>query len=305
LGTAVERDSYRPRDVPRFGYVYVTPGVFVQDDVDLASWISVSASARIDFHNRYGTFLSPRLAALLRWQGWTTRVSVGQGFFAPTPLTEDTEAAGLTRLSIPNALVPERGRTASVDFGRTVGPASFNVTIFGSRLRNPIDIERQGRYELVNLTQPTTNAGTELLGTFRKAPFTVTASYTYVHSREVHEGRRVDAPLTPRHSLGFVAMWEKEDTGRVGLECYYTGRQRLEQNPYRSESKPYILLGALVERKIGPVRLFLNAENFTNVRQTRWDSLVRPARAVDGRWTVDAWAPLDGRVINGGVRFWF
>jgi len=26
---------------------------------------------------------------------------------------------------------------------------------------------------------------------------------------------------------------------------------------------------------------------------------------VDGRWTVDAWAPLDGRVINGGVRFVF
>ena len=26
-----------------------------------------------------------------------------------------------------------------------------------------------------------------------------------------------------------------------------------------------------------------------------------PSRGVDGRWTVDAWAPLDGRVLNGGV----
>ena len=25
----------------------------------------------------------------------------------------------------------------------------------------------------------------------------------------------------------------------------------------------------------------------------------------DGRWTVDAWAPLDGRVINEGVRLAF
>jgi len=25
-------------------------------------------------------------------------------------------------------------------------------------------------------------------------------------------------------------------------------------------------------------------------------------RGVDGRWTVDAWAPLDGRNINGGIR---
>ena len=79
----------------------------------------------------------------------------------------------------------------------------------------------------------------------------------------------------------------------------------LEENPYRSESKPYVLFGAIVERKVGPVRLFLNAENLSNVRQTRWDSLLLPMRGVDGRWTVDAWAPLEGRVFNGGVRFRF
>jgi iron complex outermembrane receptor protein len=51
--------------------------------------------------------------------------------------------------------------------------------------------------------------------------------------------------------------------------------------------------------------VFLNAENITDVRQTRWDPLVRPIRAPDGRWTVDAWAPLEGRVINGGIRWEF
>jgi iron complex outermembrane receptor protein len=30
-----------------------------------------------------------------------------------------------------------------------------------------------------------------------------------------------------------------------------------------------------------------------------------PTRAVDGRWAVDAWAPLDGRTINGGMRIRF
>ena len=29
------------------------------------------------------------------------------------------------------------------------------------------------------------------------------------------------------------------------------------------------------------------------------------ARLPDGRWTVSAWAPLDGRVFNGGVRLAF
>ena len=53
------------------------------------------------------------------------------------------------------------------------------------------------------------------------------------------------------------------------------------------------------------MRLFINGENLTGVRQTRWDPLLRPTRAADGRWTVDAWAPLEGRNINGGVRVRF
>jgi iron complex outermembrane receptor protein len=86
---------------------------------------------------------------------------------------------------------------------------------------------------------------------------------------------------------------------------YYTGRQRLEVNPYADESRPYVSVGLLAERWFGPVRLFLNAENLTDARQTRWDPLVRPSPGADGRWTVDAWAPLDGRVFNGGVRLAF
>ncbi len=302
VGAAAEREAYVPRDVPRFRYVYVTPGLFVQDDIAIASWLSVSASARVDFHNRYGTFFSPRLAALFRWEGWTSRLSVGQGFFAPTPLTEETEAAGLSRLSIPVPLLAERGRSASLDLTRKIGPTSHTVTVFASNVRNPIDVLRQGVYELRNLSAPTDNVGFEVLSTLRKAPFSVTASYTYVQAREFEYGQRVDVPLTPRHSAGITAMWEKENKGRIGLESYYTGNQRLEENPYRSESKAYVVFGALAERKVGRFKLFINAENLSNIRQTRWNSLLRPDRGADGRWTVDAWAPLDGRVFNGGIR---
>ena len=86
---------------------------------------------------------------------------------------------------------------------------------------------------------------------------------------------------------------------------YYTGRQRLEANPYRDIGEPYVVVGVLAERRVGPLRLFVNGENLTGVRQSRWDPILRQDRAVDGRWTVDAWAPLDGRVINGGVRIQF
>jgi iron complex outermembrane receptor protein len=305
VGVAAEQENYLPRDVPQFTYRYATPGVFVQDDIEIARWLSVSASGRADFQSQYGTFFSPRLSALFRWRGWISRLSVGQGFFAPTPLTEETEAAGLTRLVIPKPLVAERGRSASFDLTRKIGPGSYTVTLFDSSVRNPINVDRVQSYQLINLTEPTHNAGVEFLGTLRKRDLSATVSYTYVHSRQFEFGQRVDTPLTPRHSFGIVGMWEREKVGRIGVESYYTGHQRLEENPYMTESKAYVLFGFLAEHSFGRFRLFVNMENLTNVRQTRWNPLLRPNRGADGRWTVDAWAPLDGRVLNGGIRVKF
>jgi iron complex outermembrane receptor protein len=304
-GAAYERDAYTPTDVPRFGYTYDVPGVFAQDDVELTAWLSLSAGARVDWHNEYGTFFSPRLAALVRKNGWASRFSVGRGFFATTPLTEETEAAGLTRLDIQGPLDAERGTSVSVDLTRRVGPVTITGTAFGSEIADPAAVNRDTGYVLFSRSDATTNVGAELVGIVRHGPWAATGTYTYVRSREEGENGRQDVALTPRHSAGFVGMWEEEPWGRVGLELYYTGRQRLEVNPYRSSSVPYVIVGALIEKRLGRMRLFLNAENLTNVRQTNWDSLLRPTRGVDGRWTIDAWAPLEGRAINGGIRLEF
>jgi hypothetical protein len=177
-------------------------------------------------------------------------------------------------------------------------------TVFRYDVRDPVVVDR-ATYSLTNLSQPTITSGFEGIGTLRKAPFSVTATYTYVWSREGVSGARADVPLTPRHSAGWVTMWEREGRGRAGMEFYFTGRQRLEDNPYRIESVPYVLFGGLVERRLGRFRVFVNVENLGNVRQTGRDPLIRSIRAADGRWTVDAWAPLDGRVLNGGVRVQF
>lgn len=302
-GVAIEHDGYHPTDVPQFRYSSTTPGIFVQDDIDVRPWLAVSLSGRLDHHSEYGWFFSPRVSALVRSGPWSTRVSTGTGFFGPTPLTEETEAAGLTRLTVRGPLRAERGRTASIDLSRTHGPLSYTATVFGSRIVDPLHVDRS-TYQMRTLEHPTTNVGLELLGTFRHAPLAITASYTYVRARERVDGVTDDVAQTPRHSVGLVAMIENDD-GRIGFEAYYTGRQRLEANPYRDVSEPYALVGVLIERRVGRLRLFINLENLTDSRQQRWDPVLRPARDVDGRWTVDAWAPLDGRVINGGVRVQF
>ncbi len=304
-GVAVERDAYAPLDVPQFAYTFLVPGVFGQYDYTVSPAVSVSASGRLDVHSEYGTFFSPRLSVLARSGRWTSRASVGTGFFASTPLTEETEAAGLTRLHIERPLDAERGLSASFDLTRTDGPLSYTATLFGSRISDPIHVDRSPSYVLRNLIEPTVNVGVELLGTFRRAPFAVTTTYTYVHAREIVDGVAEDVPQTPRHSAGVVGMWEVEDAGRFGVEWYYTGRQALEENPYRSTSDSYMIVGLLAERQFGRFRLFVNGENLTGVRQTKWDPLLRPTRAADGRWTVDAWAPLEGRNVNGGLRVRF
>jgi len=304
-GLAVERDAYRPTDLPRFAYTFTVPGLFVQDDVDLAPWLSLSASGRLDRHSEYGTFFSPRVAVLLRSGDWNSRLSFGRGFYGPSPLTEETEAAGLSRLSMPAPLRAEEGRSMSLDVTRTAGPASYTVTLFGSRIAHAIRVDRTNGLVLTNRPEPTTNLGIELLGTVRREPWALTATYTWVRSREWEDGARLESPMTPAHSAGIVGMWEREDAGRVGVELYVTGAQRLEQNPYRDRGEPYVILGVLAERVLGRVRLFVNGENLTGVRQSRWDPLLRPDRAPDGRWTVDAWAPLDGRTVNGGLRVAF
>jgi iron complex outermembrane receptor protein len=301
-GVAFERESFDPIDVPRFEYFHRVPGLFAQDDIRFLDWLTVSASARLDLHHTYGAFFSPRASALVRWNGWTSRISAGTGYFASTPLTEETEAAGLTRLSMPAPLEAETGKSYSIDVTRVVGLASLTGTLFGSSVKHAIEVERESAYEITNADLPATNVGIELLATLRKAPYALTGTYSFVRSREQDGDLVAETPLTPKNSLGLVGMWEK-DPWRVGVEYYFTGAQRLEANPYRSRSEGYSILGLLAERKFGRFKVFLNAENLTGVRQTSFDSLVQPAQAIDGRWTVDAWAPLDGRTFNFGVRF--
>ena len=303
-GVAVERDAFRPIELPQFAYTFTVPGVFVQDDIDLAHWFALSASARVDRHNELGTFLSPRIAGLLRRGAWSSRLSYGTGFSAPTPLTEETEAAGLSRLSVAAPLAPERGRSASFDLTRASGPLTTTLTFFHSTIRDPVEVEVD-RFVLRNLAEPTTNSGLEALGVFKVEDFSLIANYAYVRSRQTTEDGRVEVPLTPRHSLGLDAAFEWEGAGRLGIEWYYTGSQRLEANPYRAESRPYSVFGILATRQVRRVLLFINGENLTDVRQSRWDPLIRPSRAIDGRWTVDGWAPLDGRNINAGIRVAF
>jgi outer membrane receptor for ferrienterochelin and colicins len=310
VGIALQRDTYHARELDVFDYAHTVPGLFGQADISPSRWVSMSASGRLDHHSEYGTFFSPRVSALLRpAEAWTVRASAGTGYFAPTPWSEEAEAVGLRRVAAPERLAAERARTASLDVGRTFGALELNATVFGSRIADPVQarVTTDGLIQLVNAAGTVRTRGTELLARYHVEGLHVTATHVYLQAREPDPdgaGRR-EVPLTPRHTAGLVAAWEQEERGRAGVEFYYTGRQALEGNPYRDTSEPHVIVGFLMERRVGPARVFLNAENIFDTRQTRYDPLLLPARSPEGRWTTDVWAPLEGRAFNAGVRWEF
>lgn len=305
-GVAYQTDDYDAEMFPSFDYNYDAPALFAQLDHDLGADVSVAASARWDDHSEYVGQFSPRVSLLYRPGPWTIRASWGRGFHAPTPFVEETEAAGLSRLEPLNGLDAETAETLSLDFGYASGALEAGLTLFGSDIDDAVRLQTVAldRVRLVNQDGVTRTRGVEALMRWRKPPYVLTASHLYLDAREPAgsgSGRRT-VPLTPRHSAGLVAMWEQHDRGRIGLELYYTGKQSLEENSYRDESKPYLHIGLLGEIVLGRYRLFLNLENLLDVRQTKNDPLLRPIRAPDGRWTVDAWKPLEGFIANAGVR---
>ena len=306
VGSAVQVDSYHSQEVSRFNYTYTTPAVFAQDEFPVGKNLTLSGSGRADFHSKYGAFFNPRVSALVRLpREFTARLSTGTGVFAPTPFTEETEATGLSRVKPLGKLKAERAWSSSADLGWKVPWLELNGTLFTSRIRNAVQLSES--MEVLNTPQPTRTIGSEFMARFRHEGFNVVVAHTFIHSTELDLkiGRRDLVPLTPRHTATFDFLWEREGKGRIGLEGYYIGRQRLDENPYRTHSIPYWIFGILLERRFGAMRVFLNAEDLADFRQTRYDPLVRPTQNFDGRWTVDAWSPLEGRVINGGVRFGF
>jgi iron complex outermembrane receptor protein len=309
-GAAVQADRYRSRQVPRFDYSHVVPGVFAQDELRVTPHLTVSGSARVDVHSEFGTFVSPRISALIRPdRAWTMRVSVGRGYFAPTPFTEETEATGLTGVAPLGELRAERADNVSADLTWRRGRLDVTGTVFYSQIDGALDVDESGRLDfplaVVNLEGTTRTRGTEFIAHYRgEGDIDVIATHMYVWSAEPQGRGRREVPLNPRHSATFDVLKEI-GPARIGFEVFYTGRQTLEDNPFRTRGFPHVLFGGLVDFAVGKSRVYVNIENVGDVRQTREHPLVRPVRGTDGRWTVDAWAPLEGRTVNAGVRWRF
>jgi len=310
-GIASDWYALRSADALPTTYVSTRPGIFFHDDFNATSWMVLSGSVRIDHHNLYDLLVSPRGTVLVRNGHWSASLTGAQGYYTPRPLMDETEAAGITPLTISPSLEQETARHFSRSLTYKADGAAVTLTPFWSTIENPAQVDR-ATYTLRTEDESIESRGVEILGTVRRSVLLFTATYMYARTHEHFDLSRIDPksgpkpplPLTPAHSGSFLAAADGA-RGSVGVEVIFTGAQRLENNPYRSTSEAYTTANLLGEYPFGKWRAFVNADNLTDVRQTNWDPIARPSQDVDGRWTVDAWAPLRGRTVNFGIRVAF
>lgn len=312
LGIVSNAETFEDRTpsiVRSRSYHFITPAGFVQDEWKVSDEWTILGSGRVDFHNVFGTFLTPRISLMHRPSSQLTlRLAGGTGFKAPTIFVEESEEAGFRNVQPLEGVTAEKAVSGSFDLNwkasigddiaATVGAGLYLSSLDGALRANPDSID-VGVLSLQNAIGKTVTRGCEISLKLARSEYKLSLGYTYLYGTEEHRGGTSELALNPRHSVGIVLVWESEEQGaKVGLENYWTGRQRLERNPFRDVSPDYWVTGLIAEKKFGIVRLFVNFENIFDTRQTRFESIINPA---SGR-TVPIYAPLEGRVINGGVR---
>ena len=308
LGAAVQADAYHNKLNDTFDHDWVTPGLFVTADRDIGP-ITLSASVRGDVHPEEGLEVTERIAVLMRpAPEWTVRLGGGTGFAPPGSMTEDVEAIGLRAIQ-PSTLRGEQSYGVMLDLnGRLLG-SELLLTGYGSFVNHAIQLVDVGDATqsgvLRNAAGPMRIGGIEgaAIWRFAAGKFLLTYGYADGTRTDAETGERETVPLLSRHRIGGDLMLEKEGVYRVGIEGIYYGRQTLDDNPYRSSSKPYLYAMAIAMRQFGPVEVVANFENLLDIRQTDYHPLVRPAPTVGGRWTTDVWAPLEGFMANMAVRW--
>jgi iron complex outermembrane receptor protein len=256
----------------------------------------------------YGAVVLPRLAALYQLtEDFSARINMGLGYKTPTLFTEQSEVLAYRGVVLPAAedLLLERSFGVNFDFNYQTElqedlTLSWNQLFFYTQLNHPLILQSSAAgspYVFGNLEGQYATRGLETNLKFSYAEaWKLFLGYTFTDAREKASGS-TPLPLTPKHRLNSVLMYEVEEKWRLGLEAYYFSPQVLSD----AENSPsYWVCGLMGEKMWERWSVFLNFENFLDTRQTRFGELytgyiTRPQFR-------EIYAPVDGFVVNAGVK---
>ncbi|MEH6308731.1 MULTISPECIES: TonB-dependent receptor [Olivibacter] len=296
------KDGFQKRD-----YDQNTFGGFVQNTFKTTDWLQLETGIRGDYVIDYGFVFLPRISALFTVSPQvTSRLGGGLGYKTPTIFTEETERIQFRSVLpiSPQANKLERSYGASYDINyRTTLfeniSLSVNQLFFYTRINDPLltEFTGSGTVQLVNVDGYVDTKGWETNVKLGYGDFKLFIGYTFTDAWLREGTQKRENPLTARHRLNNVLMYEIEDKWKLGLEAYYYSRQALSDC---TTGKPYWTCGFMAEKIWERFSLFVNFENFTDTRQTRFDSIY--TGTVTRPIFRDIYAPLDGFVVNGGLK---
>lgn len=293
---------------PLRDYTYSTLGAFVQNTLDAGASVTLESGIRSDYHDRYGFFFLPRISALWKINAhFSTRLGGGLGYKAPTVFTEEAE-----RIQFRNVLPvdikntdAERSYGANYDLNYRTGlfdnelGFSVNHMFFYTRINDPILLSSAANGNLEYL-QPkgdlkTRGMETNVKLTYRD--FKLFVGYTLADVKQNINSLNSKYPLVSRHRLNNVLMYEIEDKWKIGAEAYYFSSQKLNDG---TTGKSYWTAGFMAEKIWERFSLFVNFENFTDTRQTKFGNIY--TGSITQPVFRDIYAPVDGFVVNGGIK---
>ena len=283
-----------------------TLGLFVQNAWSASKRLTLESGLRGDrISNGYGFELMPRVSALYRISTrLATRLGGGLGYKTPTVFTEESERIQFRNLLPINAATTENERSIGVNwdvnYRAQLGAVGFhiNTLLFYTRLNRPLLLEQgAGGLAFRNADGHFDTRGLEVNARVLYGDFKLFLGYTFTDAETHFNAIRSTLPLTARHRLNNVLMWEAEGKWKLGLEAYYIGPQLLSDG---SSGQPYWITGFMAERSWKKFSLFINFENFTNTRQTDFGPLY--TGSMDAPQFKDIYAPVEGFVTNGGLK---
>ena len=309
-GINIWTDNFKEKEFTAFplrDYNQSTFGAFVQNSWKATDWLNLEAGIRTDYVVDYGAVFLPRVSALFQIaEGLTSRIGGGFGYKTPTIFTEDSERIQYQNV-LPiddktNKLEKSYGANADINYRIRIGEEwsfSINQLFFYTYLDNPLLLENPSTnlYQFVNSPGYIHTKGTETNIKIGYDDLKLFLGYTYTDARLNQYGTNTESPLTPKHRINSVLMYEIEDKWKVGLEAYYFSPQKLNDG---TMGKDYVICGLMAEKIWERFSLYANFENFLDTRQTRFDSIY--TGTISNPVFKDIYAPLDGFVVNLGIK---
>ncbi len=292
-----------PKPNDRLNYHLTTLGLFLQNTYKAADWFSLESGLRID-HNSPAldkVFILPRLNMLFKLsEHLASRIGGGLGYKMPGLFNDAAEQEGYQSLQPLNLkfIKAEKsyGGNADANYRNSIGSASINVNqmFFYTVVNNPLILQGNA---FINAPGYISSRGAETNIKLIIDELGLYLGYTYTDAKQHFNSKTFSQPLTPKNKISADLTYEIEDSFRFGVEGFYNGRQLLNDG---ATGKQYATFGLLVQKMWEEFDIFLNAENITDRRQTRWGDIY--TGSIINPMFKDIYAPLDGIVVNGGIR---